>query len=338
VVGHHPNAVPTRSQQGGDAFCNFCEKRVDVLGQLPAARMPLAVDVAEFAPRVALAVAVFGTVQHLPVVVVQQLLQVVAALERLAGGSDARFEVIAVVGATDLGPHWRSSRLTGRGHAGQRRPAHGFRYLATACLQGRRETASRVKAQAIHEQHAFALGGGEGLGAGDRSTGVARSIDQLLQVARRLLQPGQIDRPRRHRHSLNVRRLVNARQRRQHRIVGAPALRGVPGLQVRNRAGRQRCLGHLRQPPPGALRPWPGATRPSSAHTNSRRGRMGLLKLQHPLPGFMRRQWFKASRSCWSDFSCSSFHCGQPLSFSAGVSKMPRSGGLHWRIRFGMLG
>ena len=32
------------------------------------------------------------------------------------------------------------------------------------------------------------------------------------------------------------------------------------------------------------------------------------------------------------------FHCGQPLSFSVGVSKMPRSGGLHWRIRLGMLG
>jgi hypothetical protein len=103
VVSHHPNAVPTRSQQGGDAFCNFCEKRVDVLGQLPAARMSLAVDVAEFAPRVALAVAVLGTVQHLPVVVVQQLLQVVAALERLARGGDARFKVIAVVGAADLG-------------------------------------------------------------------------------------------------------------------------------------------------------------------------------------------------------------------------------------------
>ncbi len=106
MVGHHPNAVPTGSQQGADAFCNLCEKRVDVLGQLPAARMPLAVDVAEFAPRVALTVTVLGTVQHLPVVVVQQLLQVVAALEGLAGGSDARFEVITVVGATDLGPHW----------------------------------------------------------------------------------------------------------------------------------------------------------------------------------------------------------------------------------------
>lgn len=131
-----------------------------------------------------------NTVQHFPVVVVQQLLQVVTALERLTRCGDARLKVVAVVGAADLGSHWRSSRLAGCGHAGQGRPAHGFRYLATSCLQDRRETASRVKAQAIHEQHALALGGGEGLGAGDCSAGVVRSIDQLLQVARRLLQPG----------------------------------------------------------------------------------------------------------------------------------------------------
>src|SRR5690606_23834818 len=117
-------------------------------------------------------------------VVVQQLLQVVTTLERRTGGSNARLEVITVVGTADLGSHWRNSRLASCGYAGQRCPTHGLRYLATACLQDGREAAGRVKAQAIHEQHALVLGGGEGLGAGDRSTGVARSIDQLLQVAR----------------------------------------------------------------------------------------------------------------------------------------------------------
>ena len=234
MVGHHPNAVPTGSQQSTDTFRNFCQERIDVLGQLPTARVSLAVDVAKFAPRVALAVTVIGAVQHFPVVVVQQLLQVVAALERLAGGGDARLEVIAVVAAADLGPHRRGSRLAGRGHAGQCRPAHALRHQAAARLQGRREAAGRVKAQAIHEQHALTLGGGECLGAGDRPSGVARSINQFLQVACRLLQPGQIDRPHGSRHRIDVRRLVYARQRRQNRIVGAPTLRGVTGLQVRN--------------------------------------------------------------------------------------------------------
>lgn len=71
MVSHHPNAVPACSQQGGDAFCDLCEKSVYVLGKFPAPRMPLVVDVAKFAPGVALAVAVFGTVQYFPMVVVQ---------------------------------------------------------------------------------------------------------------------------------------------------------------------------------------------------------------------------------------------------------------------------
>src|SRR5690606_40143835 len=103
MVGHHPDAVPTGSQQSPDAFRNLGKKRVDMLGKLPAACMPLAVDVAKFAPRVALTIAVFGTVHHFPMVVVQQLLQIVTALEGLAGRSDARLEVITVVGTADHG-------------------------------------------------------------------------------------------------------------------------------------------------------------------------------------------------------------------------------------------
>ena len=77
---------------------------------------------------------------------------------------------------------------------------------------------------------------------------------------------------------------------------------------------------------------------PNSAHTNSRRSAWAFSSYSTRFLASCAGRWFKPSRSCWSDFSCSSFHCGQPLSFSAGVSKMPRSGGLHWRIRFGMLG
>src|SRR5690606_12072975 len=111
MVGHHPDAVPTGSQQSSDAFCNLGKKQVDMLGKLPAACMPLAVDAAQFAPRVALASAVFGTVQHFPIVVVQQMLQVVTTLQGLTGGSDTWLEVITVIGTADLGSHWRNSRL-----------------------------------------------------------------------------------------------------------------------------------------------------------------------------------------------------------------------------------
>jgi len=74
MVSHHPNAVPACGQQGGDAFCNLCEKRVYVFGKFPAPCMSLAVDVAKFSPRVTLAVTILGAVQYFPVVIVQQLL------------------------------------------------------------------------------------------------------------------------------------------------------------------------------------------------------------------------------------------------------------------------
>ena len=61
MISYHPDTAPACGQQRSNAFRNLCEQRINVLSQLPAARMPFAVDIAKFTPGVALSITVIGT-------------------------------------------------------------------------------------------------------------------------------------------------------------------------------------------------------------------------------------------------------------------------------------
>ena len=56
MIGHDANTGPTSGEKGGNPLPDFLQESIKMFGQLPATVMAVMIDVATFAPGVALTV------------------------------------------------------------------------------------------------------------------------------------------------------------------------------------------------------------------------------------------------------------------------------------------